>query len=67
MPWLSVDKNYRGEKNVEFIHSHEPYRVLDRVGEYWENEYGSSIRLTKGTIEKLLGYEMTWEDEPQFI
>ena len=60
MAYLCVDKS------GEYIADNEPTRAwFDWVG--WENVYGESctlIPLPKGTIKKLIGKELTWEDEP---
>lgn len=71
MAWLAVDKLVLGLENIECIHSVVPFRINDSFGEYWGNdgtyeiatEY-QSVQLPKGTIKKLIGREMTWEDEP---
>ena len=64
MAWVAVDKN--GE---EVIYSIEPIRgtneikrnteiwVLHRIGEHY-------IYLPKGSIKKLIGKNLTWDDEP---
>ena len=53
MPWLAVDKI--GE---ELISRTEPFRV----GDYW---IGYSIfHLPKGSIKKLIGRELSFNDEP---
>lgn len=53
MPWLAVDKI--GE---ELISRTEPFRV----GDYW---IGYSIfHLPKGSIKKLIGRNLTCDDEP---
>ncbi len=60
MAWLAVDKN-----GTECICSTKPYR--DWVDFMWciENIFDScAIRLPKGSIEKLIGRELTWNDKP---
>lgn len=62
MAWLAVDKN-----KEEYI-----FDVLPiRDGIYWElpvNLYGLSIgtmfELPKGSIKKLIGRDLYWEDNP---
>lgn len=53
MAWVAVDKI--GE---ELISRTEPFRV----GDYWIGY--SIVRLPKGSIKKLIGRELTWNDEP---
>lgn len=60
MAWLAVDKN-----STECICSTKPYR--DWVDFMWciENIFDScAIRLPKGSIEKLIGRKLTWNDKP---
>ena len=60
MAYLCVDRN------GEYIADNEPIRdFFEWIG--WRYVYGESctlISLPKGTIKKLIGKEMTWEDEP---
>ena len=57
MAWLAVDKD-----GTERIYPFEPYRVTD----YWTccmyMFLSGPINLPKGTIKKLIGKEITWED-----
>ena len=53
MAWVAVDKI--GE---ELISRTEPFRV----GDYWIGD--SIFHLPKGSIKKLIGRELTSEDEP---
>lgn len=53
MSWLAVDKI--GEELISRI---EPFRV----GNYWIGD--SMFHLPKGSIKKLIGRELTWNDEP---
>lgn len=53
MAWVAVDKI--GEELISRV---EPFRV----GNYWIGE--STFHLPKGSIKKLIGKELTWEDEP---
>ena len=54
------------DKSGEYIADNEPIRAwFEWVG--WTDVYGESctlISIPKGTIKKLIGKEMTWEDEP---
>ena len=57
MVWLAVDKD-----SDETIYEEKPFRNIDR---YWaSNEDTLYIILPKGSIEKLIGKTLTWEDEP---
>lgn len=61
MAWLAIDKN-----NDEYIYSEQPIRYKGCWDmNYSENGYpiGSMISLPNGTIKKLIGRELTWEDE----
>lgn len=66
MAYLSVDKN-----GTENIHLEKPRRWggewFDEVEIEIESEHGtysSFICLPKGSIKKLIGRELTWDDEP---
>lgn len=57
MAWVAIDSN-----NNELIFSDKPIRYkMGFTGGHWE---GSSIIIPKGTIEKIIGRELTWSDEP---
>lgn len=63
MAWVAVHKNGK-----EGIFSHKPTREEKLDLWYDEEEYGgvfydTEISLPKGTIKKLIGRELTWEDE----
>jgi len=60
MAFVAVD-----EEENESIYTQEPIRAKyrDRIG-YWSRQNGSEIWLPKGTIEKIIGKKLTWEDEP---
>lgn len=63
MAWVAVDKNKR-----EFIYNTKPRRF----GNYcWHFDYdedseslSGTVSLPNGTIKKLIGRDLTWEDEP---
>lgn len=66
MAYLSVNKG-----GLENIHFEKPYRWggewIDDVEIEIESEHGtydSGIFLPKGSIKKLIGRELTWDDEP---
>ena len=62
MAWLVVDK----EKEQELICETKPVR--NKKLNIWVLQtrhcMTGVIKLPKGSIEKLLGYKLTWEDEP---
>ena len=61
MAYVAVDKD-----GTETIFADKPSRVFDDVKNcfYWVASSGSFIPIPKGTIKKLIGKELTWEDEP---
>ena len=59
MSWLAVDK-----KGDECVHDIKPTRDNEYMWwSAWDDE-GSTIELPKGTIKRLIGRELTWDDEP---
>lgn len=54
MAWVAVDAD-----GMEYIYGSKP----SRFAEYWDN-YCPSINLPKGSIKKLIGRELSWEDSP---
>ena len=68
MAWVA-----RGSHGEELIFEYEPYRTCvytsnDEKINYWrdfaEGRYvGESKELSRGSIKKLIGRELTWEDE----
>ena len=62
MVWITVDKD-----GTECVFTHKPKRGI-KSGEWLiatYDTYGSTfIELPKGSIEKLIGKELTWNDEP---
>lgn len=69
MSWLAC-----GRYGEEFIFDYEPYRTCvytsnEEKIEYWkgfrEGKYVDEPKeLPKGSIKKLIGKNLTWEDEP---
>lgn len=66
MAWLAVDGN-----GDEFFATRKPWR--NGTGkEFWTTELRDDFKETKihfckiekGSIEKLIGYKLTWKDEP---
>ena len=62
MSFVAVDKRIN---NNEFIHDIKPKRVMDGKPRYhhWQSE-STMIWIPNGTIEKIIGHKLTWEDEP---
>ena len=60
MAWLCVDKH------GEFIFETKPIRSKKHSCWALQSRHGmcSVIKLPKGTIEKIIGKYLTWEDEP---
>lgn len=57
MAWIAVDKNGR-----EFIYMDKPNRgVIEFLPSHDE---GSYIELPQGSIKKLIGRELSWNDDP---
>lgn len=61
MAWLAVNEDGR-----EFIFQSEPDRFWDERLKEWNRTdvCNPSINLPKGSIAKLIGRALTWEDEP---
>lgn len=57
MTWVAVDKD-----GSEWVYRGVPKRCENDVwfDTYWEE----NIELPKGSIKKLIGRDLTWEDEP---
>lgn len=55
MAWLAIDKD-----GIEVIHAQKPVRRE----KYWDNLVYSFVIVPKGFSKKLLGKQLTWEDEP---
>lgn len=58
MAWLVVD----GRDNTEWIYEYKPNK--SSIGDYWYDYGGDCIELPKGSIKKLIGKELNWNDEP---
>lgn len=61
MAWVAVDKD-----RTETIFTDKPCRMYDDVEdcEYWDTTSEMFVVLPKGTIKKLIGRDLTWENEP---
>lgn len=57
--WLAVDKNGDEIATDSGCSLHR-----SKHGLYWSSYDDALIYLPKGTIKKLTGRELTWEDEP---
>lgn len=58
MAWVAVDKD-----GSEWMYDKKPYRARDE--DVWVvDENVSSRPILRGLIEELIGYKLTWEDEP---
>lgn len=63
--WVAVDKCYDGEKDSEWMFSERPVRISgSSLGKFWGSSKGDIIKLPIGTIEKIIGRTLTWEDAP---
>lgn len=57
MAWVAVDKD-----GSELVYNDEP--IKDRDRNVYLEPFGGSVELPSGSIEKLIGRKLTWEDEP---
>lgn len=57
MAWLAQD----GRDNSEWIFEYEPKRLVT-IGIWWDHR--ECIELPQGSIKKLIGRDLTWEDDP---
>lgn len=58
MAWVAIDKN-----GDEYVYSYKPYRDCAKGLEVWMLD-GCCVELPKGSIKKLIGKELNWNDEP---
>lgn len=73
MAWVAVDKDgqegiftfkpYRKDYNRSLYKLYEPTYWSDKDASKYGNE-DTEIKLPKGTIKKLIGKDLTWEDNP---
>lgn len=61
MAWVAVDKD-----GSETMFTDKPCRAFDDIEYcfYWDTSSGVFISIPKGTIRKLIGRDLSWEDEP---
>lgn len=57
MAFVAVDKS-----GAEFVYTKKPRRST--FWRYWYPNDCSYVKIPKGSIKKLIGKELTWEDEP---
>lgn len=57
MAWVAVDKD-----GSEWVHRGVPVRCEydEWIDHFWEEH----VELPQGSIKKLIGRDLTWEDEP---
>lgn len=55
MAWVAVDK-----EGTEYIYEDKPSRISACC---WYSVFGL-VRIPKGSIKKLIGKELSWDDEP---
>ena len=58
MAYAAVDKN-----KDEWVYSEKPHKNKRDSSEVWSCN-DDAVYLPKGSIEKLIGKKLTWEDEP---
>jgi len=63
MAWVSVDKD-----GTEVVHEKKPSRGEDKWGyvptDVFHNDFCDFVILPKGSIKKLIGRELIFDDEP---
>lgn len=60
MAWLSVDL-----EDNEFITSIKPEKICGRIAiSINKHPFREIINISKGSIKKLIGRELSWDDEP---
>ena len=62
MAWISTDKN-----GTEAIFTNKPERInyeTEWPEDEWYDRHGMYVNLPPGSIEKLIGRKLTWEDDP---
>lgn len=57
MAWVVVD----GRDNTEWIYKYKPAREQES-GYWWDSD--DCIELPQGSIKKLIGRDLTWDDDP---
>lgn len=62
MVWVCVDAD--GSEHVIGGEPHKCVCPTEPKYSYWVCNYGPNVKLPKGSIKKLIGRELTFEDEP---
>lgn len=57
MAFVAVDKD-----GTESVFDEKPY--MSGIGNYWVPDSEHYVEIPKGSIKKLIGRELSWEDEP---
>ena len=59
--WLCVDAN----GSEKMFSNKDPYaKGPQKSRKSWQYKYANMTYLPSGTIKKLIGYDLTWEDDP---
>lgn len=58
MAWVAAD--YAGE----YISTKKPFSNLFNIGYYGFHSNSERVKLPKGSIKKLIGRDLDWQDEP---
>lgn len=58
MAWVAVD--YSGE----YISTKKPFRDMFNIGHYGFHSDSECIKLPRGSIKKLIGRDLDWNNEP---
>ena len=59
MAYVAVDKN-----EDEWIYDEMPYKNKRDSKEVWDCDSDRMMYIPRGSIEKLIGRKLAWEDEP---
>lgn len=58
MAWVAIDCS------GEYISTKKPFKDMFNIGYYGFHNDSERIKLPKGSIKKLIGRNLTWNDEP---
>ena len=59
MAWVAINEN-----NTEYVFIEKPVRKGNYWDNFYEHSYDIGVELPKGSIAKLIGRELRWDDEP---